>query len=290
MKNKVIGFIGTGVMGQGMVSNLLKNGFKVNVHTRTKVKATQLIAMGAKWMYSIKQLSEKSDVIISMVGTPEDVENIYFGSDGLIENAKRNAILIDMTTSKPSLAKNIYDIAKVRGIKTLDAPVSGGDIGAQNAKLTIMVGGQKSSFNEVLPLFEAMGENIRLQGPAGAGQHTKVVNQVSIAPAMIGMIEALVYAEKANLDAEMVLKSIGTGAAGSWSLDNYAPRIIKGDFKPGFAIKHFIKDMKIAVESAKELGLTAHGLNLALSMYEDLAKQGHEEKGIQALMYYYKKA
>ncbi len=287
MKDKVIGFIGTGVMGQGMVSNLLKEGFKVNVHTRTKVKATQLINMGANWMYSVKQLSEKSDIIISMIGTPEDVEAVYFGNDGLIENSKRGTILIDMTTSKPSLAKNIYDVAKVKGIKALDAPVSGGDVGAQNGKLTIMVGGEETSFNEVLPLFQAMGENIRLQGPAGAGQHTKVVNQVSIAPAMIGMIEALVYADKAGLDAELVLKSIGTGAAGSWSLDNYAPRIIKGDFEPGFAIKHFIKDMKIAVESAKELGLTAHGLNLALSMYEELEKEGHGEKGIQALMYYY---
>ncbi|HLQ82290.1 MAG TPA: NAD(P)-dependent oxidoreductase [Pseudogracilibacillus sp.] len=290
MKNKVIGFIGTGVMGQGMVRNLLKKGFKVNLHTRTKVKATQLIAEGAEWMFSVKQLSEKSDVIITMIGTPRDVEAVYFGSDGLIENSKPGTLLIDMTTSKPSLAKNIYDIANVKGIQSLDAPVSGGDVGAQNGKLTIMVGGDEAAFNEALPVFEAMGENIRLQGPAGAGQHTKVVNQVSIAPAMIGMVEALVYAEKAHLDPELVLKSIGTGAAGSWSLDNYAPRIIKGNYDPGFAIKHFIKDMEIAVESAEELGLYAPGLNLALSMYKELEVKGHGEKGIHALMLYYQNA
>ncbi len=290
MKNKVIGFIGTGVMGQGMVRNLLKKGFKVNLHTRTKVKATQLIAEGAEWTFSVKQLSEKSDVIITMIGTPRDVEAVYFGSDGLIENSKAGTLLIDMTTSKPSLAKNIYDIANVKGIQSLDAPVSGGDVGAQNGKLTIMVGGDESAFNEALPVFEAMGENIRLQGPAGAGQHTKVVNQVSIAPAMIGMVEALVYAEKAHLDPELVLKSIGTGAAGSWSLDNYAPRIIKGNYDPGFAIKHFIKDMEIAVESAEELGLYAPGLNLALSMYKELEVKGHGEKGIHALMLYYQNA
>ena len=290
MKNKVIGFIGTGVMGQGMVRNLLKKGFKVNLHTRTKVKATQLIAEGAEWMFSVKQLSEKSDVIITMIGTPRDVEAVYFGSDGLIENSKAGTLLIDMTTSKPSLAKNIYDIANVKGVQSLDAPVSGGDVGAQNGKLTIMVGGDEAAFNEALPVFEAMGENIRLQGPAGAGQHTKVVNQVSIAPAMIGMVEALVYAEKAHLDPELVLKSIGTGAAGSWSLDNYAPRIIKGNYDPGFAIKHFIKDMEIAVESAEELGLYAPGLNLALSMYKELEVKGHGEKGIHALMLYYQNA
>ncbi len=290
MNNKVIGFIGTGVMGQGMVRNLLKKGFKVNIHTRTKVKATQLIAEGAKWMFSVKQLSENSDLIITMIGTPRDVEAVYFGSDGLIENSKAGTLLIDMTTSKPSLAKNIYDIANVKGVQSLDAPVSGGDVGAQNGKLTIMVGGDEAAFNEALPVFEAMGENIRLQGPAGAGQHTKVVNQVSIAPAMIGMVEALVYAEKAHLDSELVLKSIGTGAAGSWSLDNYAPRIIKENYDPGFAIKHFIKDMEIAVESAEELGLHAPGLNLALNMYKELEVKGHGEKGIHALMLYYKNA
>lgn len=290
MTDKVIGFIGTGVMGQGMIKNLLKKGFKVNIHTRTKVKATQLITEGAEWMYSVKQLSEKSDVIITMIGTPDDVEAVYFGSDGLIENVKPSTMLIDMTTSKPSLAKNIYDIAKLKDIKVLDAPVSGGDVGANNGKLTIMVGGDEDDFNAALPILQAMGENIRLQGPAGAGQHTKVVNQVSIASGMIGMIEALIYAEKANLDANTVLKSIGTGAAGSWSLDNYAPRIIKNDFAPGFAIKHFIKDMEIAIESAHELGMTTPGLELALSMYKELAANGLEEKGIHALMLYYTQA
>lgn len=287
MSEQVIGFVGTGVMGQGMVKNLLKKGHRVNIHTRTKVKATQLIAEGAEWMYSIKELSHHSDVIITMVGTPEDVEAVYFGNDGLIENAKQHTYLIDMTTSKPSLAKNIYDIAKINNIHTLDAPVSGGDIGANNATLTIMVGGDEADFNHVYPIFEAMGENIRLQGPAGAGQHTKVVNQVSIAPAMIGMTEALIYADKAKLNVDAVLKSIGTGAAGSWSLDNYAPRINKQDFDPGFAIKHFIKDMEIAIESARELNIETPGLNLALDMYKHLAKSGHEEKGIHALMFYY---
>lgn len=287
VKDNVVGFIGTGVMGQGMIKNLLKAGFDVNIFTRTKVKATQLMTEGANWVSQAKELAETSDIIITMIGTPKDVRDIYFGSGGLIENARESSYLIDMTTSQPNLAIEIYQQAKLKGLHALDAPVSGGDVGAQNGLLAIMVGGDQSSFDAVLPVFKAMGENIRLQGEAGAGQHTKLMNQIAIAPGMIGVAEALIYAEKAGLTTQSALKSIETGAAGSWSLSNYAPRMIQNEFEPGFAIKHFIKDMEIAVESSKELGLNTPGLELALSMYKELQARGLAEKGIHAITHYY---
>lgn len=282
-----IGFIGTGVMGKSMASHLLKNGYPLHIFTRTKEKATELIEEGAIWEETVADIAQKADVIITMIGTPEDVENVYFSENGLLAHAKSGTFMIDMTTSKPSLAVKIYEHAKEKGIHTLDAPVSGGDVGAKNAKLAIMVGGAEQDFNDMLPILKVMGENIILQGEAGAGQHTKVVNQVSIAPAMIGVCEALIYAQKAGLDPKTVLSSISTGAAGSWSLDNYAPRMIEGDFAPGFAIKHYIKDMKIALESAREMNLSTPGLTLALKMYEELAKAGESESGIHALLKYY---
>lgn len=288
-KNVTIGFIGMGVMGKSMAKNLQKHGYSLNVYTRTKEKAKELIESGATWKDSVADLAETSDVVITIIGTPQDVENVYFGEDGIIENVKPHSYIIDMTTSKPSLAKKIYEQAKERDVFALDAPVSGGDIGARDGKLAIMVGGDQDVFEKVIPVFEAMGENIILQGEAGAGQHTKLVNQITIAPGMIGVCEALMYAYKAGLEPERVLKSISTGAAGSWSLSNYAPRMIKGDFAPGFAIKHFIKDMKIALESADELDLTTPGLSLALEMYEKLDEMGEGESGIHALIKYFEK-
>src|SRR5690625_1334299 len=287
MKKQIIGFIGTGVMGKSMALHLLKAGHPLHVFTRTKEKADELIEQGAVWKNTIAELSKVSDVIITMIGTPKDVEQVYFGEYGIINHAQPGTSVIDMTTSKPSLAVEDYQRAKEKNIFALDAPVSGGDVGARNAKLAIMVGGEKKVFDEMLPILEVMGENIILQGDAGAGQHTKMVNQISIAPAMIGLCEALIYAEKAGLQPNKVLESISTGAAGSWSLDNYAPRMIQGDFAPGFAIKHYIKDMKIALESAQEMKMDTPGLSLALEMYEKLASMGEDESGIHGLLKYF---
>lgn len=286
-KKRTVGFIGVGVMGKSMAGHLLNDGYPLHVYTRTKHKADSLVEQGAHWEDSVKSIAEKSDIIITMIGTPDDVRNVYFGKTGLIENAKPNSYLIDMTTSSPTLAEEIYEAARRRDLHALDAPVSGGDVGAKQATLAIMVGGDEAAFAEMLPVFKVMGKNIQLQGGAGAGQHTKMVNQMTIAPMMIGLCEALMYAKKSGLHPHKVLDSIATGAAGSWSLDNYAPRILKGDFAPGFAIKHYIKDMKIALQSAKEMNLEAPGLELALSMYKKLAQDGEEESGIHALVKYY---
>ena len=282
-----IGFIGTGVMGESMARHLMNAGYPVHIFTRTKAKAHTLMEEGAIWEDSVTNIAKKSDIIITMIGTPKDVEDVYFNSAGLIAHAKQGTYVIDMTTSKPSLAKEIYEKAKEKDLHALDAPVSGGDVGAKNAKLAIMVGGEENVFNEMLPIFQIMGENIRLQGPAGSGQHTKAVNQISIAPAMVGLCEALMYAKNAGLDPKEVLASISTGAAGSWSMDNYAPRMIDGNFDPGFAIKHYIKDMKIALESAQEMNMQTPGLELALAMYKKLAEKGEGENGIHALLKYY---
>lgn len=287
MSKQTIGFIGTGVMGSSMAHHLLKAGHPLHVYTRTKKKAEPLIEEGAIWEDSVAELAKKVEIVITIIGTPKDVEEVYFGEGGLIENAKPGTYLVDMTTSKPSLAIEIYERAKEKGIHALDAPVSGGDVGARNAKLAIMVGGDEEDFEAILPIFQVMGENIVLQGKAGAGQHTKMVNQISIAPAMIGLAEALIYTKKAGLDPEKVLKTISTGAAASWNLTNYAPRILACDFAPGFAIKHYIKDMKIALESAAEMNLTMPGLELALKMYEELAGRGEGESGIHALIKYF---
>lgn len=284
---QTIGMIGTGVMGKSMAQHILKNGYEVVVYTRTKAKADELIASGAVWKASVADVAKVADIIITMIGTPKDVEEVYYGDNGIFAHAKPNTVLIDMTTSKPSLAIDIYQEAKTKGMQSLDAPVSGGDVGAKNAALAIMVGGDQDVFDQMLPLLQVMGSNIVLQGEAGAGQHTKMVNQISIAPAMIGLCEALIYAEKAGLQPNKVLDSISTGAAGSWSLDNYAPRMIEGDFAPGFAIKHYIKDMKIALESAQEMKMDTPGLRLALEMYEKLAAMGEDESGIHGLLKFY---
>jgi 3-hydroxyisobutyrate dehydrogenase len=286
-KEATIGFIGTGVMGESMAANLLDAGYPVTVYTRTKAKAEGLLDRGAVWKDTAADLSRSADVIITMVGYPKDVEEVYFGPEGILENAKSGTYAVDMTTSSPALAQEIYRKAKEKNIHALDAPVSGGDVGAKNGKLAIMIGGEQADYETVLPLFNIMGENIVLQGPAGAGQHTKLANQITIASNMIGVCEAIMYAKKAGLDPSLVLDSITTGAAGSWSLSNLAPRMIEGDFAPGFFVKHFIKDMKIALESARELGLDTPGLSLSLQLYQELAENGEADSGTQALIKYF---
>lgn len=282
MAKQVIGFIGTGVMGQGMVMNLLKAGYSVNVYNRTKSKAEPLVEEGAKWYDTAQDCTVASDVIISMVGYPKDVETVYF-DNGILDHAKQGAYVIDMTTSSPVLAEKIYNEARARGIHALDAPVSGGDIGAKNGTLSVMVGGDEADFQAVKPIFEVMGKNIVYQGKSGSGQHTKMSNQITIASNMIGVCEALIYAKRAGLNEEQVLKSITSGSAGSWSLSHLAPKMLEGDFSPGFYVKHFIKDMTIALESAKSMGLTTPGLELAKSLYEELAEMGEKDSGTQAL-------
>lgn len=287
-ENTVIGFIGTGVMGKSMAGHLLKAGYPLVVFSRTKEKANELLENGAEWAETPKAVAEKANVIFTIVGYPTDVEDIYLGENGLIPNGKAGSYYIDMTTSSPSLAVTIFESAKTKGIQAIDAPVSGGDVGAQEATLSIMVGGDEEAFEAVKPLFELIGKNIVYQGKAGAGQHTKMSNQIAIASNMIGVCEAIIYAEKAGLDPENVLKSISTGAAGSWSLSNLAPRMLKGNFEPGFYIKHFIKDMKIALAEAERMDMEVPGLSLARSMYEQLAEMGEENSGTQALYKYWK--
>lgn len=281
--NTIVGFVGLGVMGRSMAGHILSAGYELHVYTRTFKTAQGLIEKGAVWEETTAQLAGKCDVVITIVGFPKDVEEVYFGNTGLINNAKKETVLIDMTTSSPDLAVKIYETGRTKGVHALDAPVSGGDIGAKNAALSIMVGGDEPVFDRMVPLFEVMGQNVVYQGKAGSGQHTKMVNQIAIAAGMIGVSEALGYASRAGLDPQTVLRSIGQGAAGSWSLNNLGPRMINGDFEPGFYIKHFIKDMTIAKASSDGMGLDTPGLDLTLSLYRKLADMGLNEKGTQAL-------
>ena len=283
----IIGFVGTGVMGKSMAGHLLKAGYQVLVYNRTKASAEDLINIGAVWQDTIAELAGKSNVIITMVGYPKDVEEVYLGTDGIINHAKSGSYLIDMTTSSPDLSKKIYEKALTLGMYALDAPVSGGDVGAKEARLAIMVGGDKDAFEAMLPIFNCLGKNIVLQGKAGAGQYTKMCNQIAIASNMIGVCEAMAYAQKAGLSPETVLKSIETGAAASFSLSNLAPRMLVNNFDPGFYVKHFIKDMTIALESAEQMGLYNTGLALAKTLYEKLADRGEENSGTQALFKLY---
>ncbi|QED47342.1 NAD(P)-dependent oxidoreductase [Cytobacillus dafuensis] len=289
LENTVIGFIGTGVMGNSMAGHLLHAGYPLVIYSRTRTKAEDLIAKGAEWTNSPKEIAEKANVIITMVGYPADVEEVYLGENGVITNGRKNTYVIDMTTSTPTLAKKIHEEARKKEMFALDAPVSGGDIGAREAKLSIMVGGDEACFKEMLPILGLLGTNIVYQGKPGSGQHTKMCNQIAIASNMIGVCEAIVYAEKAGLNAETVLKSISSGAAGSWSLSNLAPRMINDNFEPGFYIKHFIKDMNIALQEAKDMGMETPGLALAQKMYTDLAETGEENSGTQALYKYWEK-
>ncbi|AND39177.1 MULTISPECIES: NAD(P)-dependent oxidoreductase [Cytobacillus] len=288
-ENTVIGFVGTGVMGKSMAGHLLKAGYPLVVYTRTKEKASELIKHGAEWAETPLEVAKKANVIITIVGYPADVEEVYLGENGIITNGRENTYVIDMTTSTPTLAKKIYEEAGKKGMHAIDAPVSGGDIGARDAKLSIMAGGDRDAFLAVEPIFNLLGTNIVYQGKAGAGQHTKMCNQIAIASNMIGVCEAVVYAEKAGLDPRTVLQSISSGAAGSWSLSNLAPRIIDGNFEPGFYIKHFIKDMNIALDEAEAMDMMTPGLALAKKMYAELSEKGEENSGTQALYKYWDK-
>jgi 3-hydroxyisobutyrate dehydrogenase len=279
-----IGWIGTGVMGSSMAGHLLNKGYAATVFNRTRDKAKPLLERGAQWGDSPKAVAQGSDIIFSIVGFPHDVREVILGSDGALNGAAAGAVLVDMTTSEPSLAREIYQAAQARGVASVDAPVSGGDVGAREARLSIMIGGDKEVVERIRPLFEVMGKTIVYQGPAGAGQHTKMVNQILIATAMIGICEALLYGHKAGLDLNTVLESVSGGAAGSWSLSNYAPRMLKGNFDPGFFVEHFIKDMGIALGEAKRMNLSLPGLALAEQLYLALKAQGHARKGTHALM------
>ena len=282
-QDTVIGFVGIGVMGKSMATHLMAAGYRVNVYNRTKSKADELVADGAVWQESPGQLAAVSDVIVTMIGTPQDVREVYLGADGILKSTKKGSLVIDMTTSSPQLAAEIYREAQSAGIFSLDAPVSGGDIGAKNGTLSIMVGGDKKTFEAARPLFEIMGENIVFQGKAGSGQHCKMANQIAVASTIMGVCEALQYSRKAGLSPETVLASIEAGAAGSWTLSNLGPRMIKGDFGPGFYVKHFIKDMNIALESSHDIGLDAKGLSLVKELYDQIAADGGEYEGTHAL-------
>ncbi len=279
-----IGWIGTGVMGSSMCSHILKNGYNVIVYNRTKAKAEQLLANGAKWADSPRDVAANSDIIFTIVGFPSDVQEVYFGEKGILSADIRNKVLVDMTTTEPTLARKIYSAAREKGAYAIDAPVSGGDVGARDAKLSIMVGGDKEIVDAIMPLFELMGKNIVYQGHAGAGQHTKMCNQITIAGTMIGVCEALLYGYKAGLDLETVLKSISRGAAACWTLDNLAPRILNRNFDPGFFVEHFVKDMGIALSEAKRMNISLPGLALVHQLYVALEAQGHSKLGTHALM------
>lgn len=279
-----VGWIGTGVMGSSMCGHLMNAGFAATVYSRTKQKAEGLVSRGANWAATPKELAANSDVVFSIVGFPPDVREVMLGENGALEGAKPGTILVDMTTSQPALAVEIYEAAKARGVHSVDAPVSGGDIGARNAALSIMIGGDAEVVASLQPLFEAMGKTIVHQGPAGSGQHTKMVNQILIAGGMIGVCEALMYGYKSGLDLQTVMKSVASGAAGSWSLSNLGPRMIDNNFDPGFFVEHFIKDMGIALEESRRMGLCMPGLALASQLYAAVQAQGFGRNGTHALM------
>ncbi len=279
-----VGWIGTGLMGTSLCGHLLAGGYRLTVFTRTRARAETLLTRGAVWADSPRAVAASADVVFTMVGTPGDVREVVLGRDGVLAGAALGSMLIDMTTSEPALAREIYDAARARGVAALDAPVSGGDVGAREARLSIMVGGDRDAFERMQPLLACLGRTIVHQGPAGAGQHTKMVNQILIATGMIGVCEALLYAHKAGLDLETVLTSVSGGAAGSWSLTNYAPRILRRDLAPGFAVTHFLKDLGIALAEARRLRLALPGLALAEQLYRALDAQGCAASGIQALV------
>ena len=282
-KDTRIGWIGTGVMGISMVAHLMDNGYKATVYNRTKSKAQPAIDKGATWADSPGEVAANSDVIFTIVGFPQDVDEVYFGENGIFSAAKSGSILIDMTTTQPSLAKRIYESGVGDNIKSIDAPVSGGDVGAKNGTLSIMVGGDKEDVDAIMPLFEIMGKNIVYEGPAGAGQHTKMCNQITIAGTMIGVCESLLYGHKAGLDLNVMLEAISGGAAGCWTLNNLAPRIVNRNFDPGFYVEHFVKDMEIALDEARKMNLALPGLALVHQLYKAVEGQGHGRKGTHAL-------
>jgi 3-hydroxyisobutyrate dehydrogenase len=279
-----IGWIGTGVMGTSMCGHLIARGFTATIYNRTKAKAQPLVEKGARWADSPKAVAESSDVVFTIVGYPSDVREVILGEHGALAGSRSGAVLVDMTTSDPSLAVEIAEKAKTKGVHSVDAPVSGGDIGAREARLSIMIGGEPDVVAAVQPCFDAMGKTIIHQGGPGAGQHTKLTNQILIATNMIGVCEALLYAYKAGLDLNTVMQSVSPGAAGSWSLSNLGPRIIAGNFDPGFFVEHFIKDMGLALAESRRMGLAMPGLALANQLYLALQAQGHGRAGTHALM------
>ena len=281
MKN--IGWIGTGIMGKSMCMHILNAGYKVFLYTRTKSKAEELIKKGATWTDNPRETALKSDIIFSVVGYPRDVKEAILGDNGVLAGCKSGNIIVDMSTSEPSLAKEIYNYSKEKKVSSLDAPISGGDIGAKNAKLAIMAGGDKNAFDKVLPFFKLMGDNISYMGTAGAGQHTKMSNQILVASNTIGAVESLLYAYRAGLDLSGVINIVGKGAASSWSINNLGPRIVKKDFNPGFFIKHFVKDMGIALAEAKKMNLSLPGLSLIHQFYISAMAMGLENLGTQGL-------
>jgi 3-hydroxyisobutyrate dehydrogenase len=278
-----VGWIGTGVMGRSMCGHLMKAGYTVALYTRTKDKAADLLARGAAWCATPREVAQRSDFLFTMVGFPSDVRQVYLEGDGILAGARPGSLVCDMTTSEPSLAIRIAEEAAKKSVASLDAPVSGGDVGAREAKLAIMVGGDRQVFERVLPLFQKMGETIALMGGPGAGQHTKMANQIVIAGNMIGMVEALLYTKKAGLGLDAMIDIVGRGAAASWSLNNLGRRIAKGDFNPGFFIKHFVKDMGIALQEARQMNLALPGLALVNQFYISAQACGLENLGTQAL-------
>ena len=283
-----IGFIGVGVMGNGMVKNLLKRGYEVNAYTRTRAKALEALDAGAVWCDTTADCVRDVDAVISMVGFPPDVEEVYFGEKGILANARPGTLVIDMTTTSPRLAQRIYTEAADKGLPALDAPVSGGDTGARAGTLAIMVGGDREAFERAVPIFEAMGSSIRYMGPAGSGQHTKMANQIAIAGTLAGACEAVAYARAVGLDVDEMLSAISGGAAGSWQLSNNGPKSAHGDFAPGFFIKHFIKDMTLADGEARGRDVPLPVLEKVLAMFRALEAQGHGDEGTQALIRAYR--
>lgn len=279
-----VGWIGTGVMGASMAGHLLKAGHAVCVFNRTKQRAAGLLDAGGTWADSPARVAAQSDVVFAIVGYPADVRQVFLGKDGVLAGIAKGGAVVDCTTSSPSLAVEIAEAAAARGVGSLDAPVSGGDVGARNAALSIMVGGDRATFDRVLPLFQVMGKTIVHQGAAGSGQHTKMVNQILIAAGMVAVCEGLVYARASGLDPEIVLQSVGGGAAASWSLSNYYPRMLKGDMAPGFYVEHFLKDMKIALDEAERMKLCLPGLALAKQLYTMIAAMGGQRNGTQSLI------
>ena len=283
-----IGFVGTGVMGGPMAGHALAAGYRVVVHTRTRERAASLLESGATWAESVAELAPQCDAVVTVVGYPSDVEEVYLGDGGLVATARPGTYLIDCTTSSPALAARIAREAAARGVHALDAPVTGGDVGAREARLSIMVGGTEAQFADVEGLLRVFGTTVVLQGPAGSGQHTKMANQLAIAGTMIGAAEALGYAKAAGLDPARVLESVTAGSAGSWTLANLAPRMLAGNFAPGFYIRHFVKDLRIALESAAELGVELPGASVAMGLYQSLVAAGYGDDGTQAIWRLYR--
>ena len=279
-----IGFIGVGVMGAPMLQNLMKKGHELSVYNRTKEKAAGVVAAGAKWCESAGACAKDQDVVITIVGYPKDVEEVYFAPGGILDSAAPGTVLIDMTTTSPRLSERIYAAAKEKGMTALDAPVSGGDVGAQKGTLAIMVGGDREAFDRMQEVFAAMGTNIRYMGGAGCGQHTKMANQIAISGCIAAVCEAIAYAEACGLKPQEMFDAISTGAAGSWQLTNNGQKIIDGNYAPGFYVKHFIKDMNIALEEAKDRDLPLDVLKLVRDKYDELAAAGGGDEGTQALI------